>query len=521
MLDRSMQATSSLDIDARSRLTLLGLVVASMSLRLWGAFSDLPYIFHPDEPRYISVIQGIFKTGDLNPHFFNYPSMFLYINALGYLPYYFFGKLTGAFNTPKDILAPTSLAMGTTFTATPSSVIISRLLTMLFGTAAVVLLFFIGQRLTNKYRVGLLAALMLAISPSSVVNSRYITPDTYVVFWELATFLAATLILQQGKTWHYVLAGLSAGFTASSKYNGALIMLCVVAAHFLRYGWPGIRDYRLYLAALLGIVGFVLVTPFSILDSQNFLHDLQFEAQHYSTGHAGMEGNALMWYGAFLWNIEGIISLLAVVQVIRGLYLRSKATILIASFVVVYLAFISSYVVRNDRTILPAIPFLILLGAILLVEVCWPALFDAASSRAIVKAPIALLACAALATPLWNTAQNAIQLTTVNSRTTARRWVNSNLPAGARIGVESYAPFIDPGRFSLQGFGRMIDNPPDWYIGNGFEYLIFSQGMYGRYYLEPDKYPHEIALYNAFFNRFDLVDTFDDGGYEIRVYRVK
>ena len=127
----------------------------------------------------------------------------------------------------------------------------------------------------------------------------------------------------------------------------------------------------------------------------------------------------------------------------------------------------------------------------------------------------------ALATPLWNTVHTAIQLSTVDSRTTVRLWANSNLPKGAHIAIESYAPFVDPARFAIQGVGRMIDNPPDWYIDNRFDYLIFSQGMYGRFYKEPDKYPREVALYNALFGRFNLLYARNDGDWEIRVYQVK
>jgi len=67
----------------------------------------------------------------------------------------------------------------------------------------------------------------------------------------------------------------------------------------------------------------------------------------------------------------------------------------------------------------------------------------------------------------------------------------------------------------------MIDNTPEWYINNGFDYLVFSQGMFGRFYREPDKYSHEIALYNSLFDKFNLLYTCNDGGYEIRVYQIK
>ena len=68
---------------------------------------------------------------------------------------------------------------------------------------------------------------------------------------------------------------------------------------------------------------------------------------------------------------------------------------------------------------------------------------------------------------------------------------------------------------------RIIDHEPEWYIENGFEYLVFSQGMYGRFYLEPERYNMQVSQYDSFFNRFELIMKFIDGDYEIRIYKVK
>ena len=67
----------------------------------------------------------------------------------------------------------------------------------------------------------------------------------------------------------------------------------------------------------------------------------------------------------------------------------------------------------------------------------------------------------------------------------------------------------------------MIDYEPEWYRQNGFDYLIFSQGMYGRFYAEPERYSMEVAQYDDLFNRFTLTRKFSDGGYEIRIYKAK
>lgn len=501
----------------------IGLILlTALLLRLWGVNYDLPYIYHPDEPGYIAISQNIFKTGDLNPHFFNYPSLFFYINAISYIPYYLFGKLTGVFHTPSDILPPISLAMGVTQAQMPTTVLLGRVITICFGVGTAGLTYFAGKQITGRTAVGLLASLMVAISPTNVLHSRFITPDTFVTFFATASLLASILVYQQGKTWQYIIAGICVGLTASSKYNGGLIILPLLLAHFLRYGKTAFKQPELYLALLFCGVGFLATTPYAILDSAEFLNDFKFEVQHYSTGHAGMEGNTLEWYLNYMWKTGGGLYLLAFSGVLYGFISRPKETSLLSVFPLVYFAFISRFVVRNDRTFLPLTTFSYLLAAWFLMLV-----FDKLrkaqkeSLRRLFLAVFAGLLIAVLALPISKTIADTRSLTTVNSRETARIWIDNNLPPGSKIAIESYSPFVNPSRFSVQGFGRIIDHEPEWYIGQGFDYLVFSQGMYGRFYQEPERYESEISQYNNFFRQFYLVKKFTDGGYEVRVYRVR
>jgi len=499
---------------------LLGITLLAISLRIWGINFGLPYLYHPDEPVGVGIAQSMFKTGDLNPHFFHWPSLTFYINVLAYIPYYFAGKLMGVFHSPADIPGPTMLAMGVGQAPMPTTWLLGRILTVTFGSAAVVLVFLIGRGLTNNTAVGLLAAIMMTISPTNVAHSRFITPDTFTVLFALLSFWGSVQAFQQGKPWHYIIAGIGSGLTTSTKYNGALIVLPLVLAHFLRHGLKGIRERSLHFALLLSIVVFLATTPFALLDYPKFLTDLQFDAQHYSSGHAGMDGNTLNWYLAYLWRVEGPVALLAVLEILRGICARSKQTALLFIFPLIYFTFISSLVVRNDRTLLPSTPFLLLLASSLLVNLFRQADTRRSNTRKLLIFAVGVLAMASLGLPLLQTVKSNIQLTTVDSRETARIWIARNLPNGARIVIESYAPYVDPQRFSVQGFGRMIDRTSDWYTANGFEYLIFSQGMFGRFYREPDRYYNEVSQYEDLFRAFDMVKTFTDGGYEVRIYSV-
>jgi hypothetical protein len=272
----------------------------------------------------------------------------------------------------------------------------------------------------------------------------------------------------------------------------------------------------------LAPIAFLATTPFAILDIPKFLEDTLFEVRHYSTGHAGMEGNSLAWYLQYMWETAGLIFVLSALEIARGLYSRVKEVILLSVFPLVYFAFISSFAVRNDRTFLPLAPFLFLLAASFVVQVLERA--NRLQSNTLRRLSVLGIVCVLVAgfiLPTSRTIADTVQLTAVDGREISREWIDRNIPAGARIALESYSPFVDPNRFSVQGFVRMIDHEPEWYMENGFDYLVFSQGMHGRFYAEPEKYSMETSQYDDLFNRFTLVRKFSDGGYEIRIYKTE
>jgi 4-amino-4-deoxy-L-arabinose transferase-like glycosyltransferase len=509
----------SVRLTATTLLVLLGIILLALVLRIWAVDFGLPYLYHPDEPDKIVTALRMLKTGDLNPHYFKKPSLFLYLNTLAYVPYSMAVQQAGVIGARADIPEPTMLAMGVGIEPLPSVVLVSRLMSVFFGTAAVAVCFWAAWRLTSRSAAGLLAAALLAVSPTCVMNSRYIAPESLLTFLLLLTLGASAQIWQRGQTRYYVLAGLAAGLTAASKYNGALVVLVIIAAHFLREGRSGWRKRNLYLAIGLSAVGFVAATPYAILDFSKFIADFSNQAQAYSTGHFGMEGNTFAWYLSYLWLFEGPVVVLAVIQVIRGVFSRSRAVLLVSVFPVAYFVFVNLYVVRNDRLILPLLPFLFILAAMLAVD-----LFDQLKLRAFyrpwVKWIIGVGLILVMIFPLAQTVYSTTQFAAIDSRETARVWIDQNLPPGSKIALESYAPYIDPGKYTVQGFLRIIDHPVAWYADNGYEYIVVSEGMFGRFFLEPERYAAEVAQYEELFQTLEPVRLFTDGGYDMRIYRI-
>ena len=93
---------------------------------------------------------------------------------------------------------------------------------------------------------------------------------------------------------------------------------------------------------------------------------MRYETQHYTTGHVGMEGDTLRWYPRICGILLASSPYFAVIAIGWGARKRSTNILLLAIFPVTYFVFISRFVVRNDRTMMPLIPFLFLLATWLL-----------------------------------------------------------------------------------------------------------------------------------------------------------
>ena len=223
--------------DVRELVIVGAIVLAAFLIRGWGLNFDLPYLTHPDEPNKIEMAQRMFKTGDLNPHYFWKPTLFIYLNAALYGPYYAYGPSIGPLSNPSSITPPIMLTGGNGWTPMPNTVLMGRSLTLLSAILSIPMIYLIGRRVYNRKSVGYLAAVLLALSPNHVYNSRFITVNAFLVLAILVVTWFSVMIYDRGKTRDYVFAGLATGSAVSLKYPGIVVASSFVAAHLLRIGW--------------------------------------------------------------------------------------------------------------------------------------------------------------------------------------------------------------------------------------------------------------------------------------------
>ena len=58
------------------------IVVVAGALRLWNIGAGIPHNVGADEPQIMQRVVHMMKTGDLNPHFFDWPSLTFYLNLV-------------------------------------------------------------------------------------------------------------------------------------------------------------------------------------------------------------------------------------------------------------------------------------------------------------------------------------------------------------------------------------------------------------------------------------------------------
>src|SRR5215207_2120174 len=270
------------------------IVLAALALRMWGLRSGLPYVDHPDEPNPISYVVRMLRTGDLNPHFFQKPTLYVYM-LLGVLSvHYRLALQSGLYGALDQMTVTTHI-----YTTIPGFFLWGRVLTVVLGGLTVAGVYVLGRRVWG-IGAGLIGALFLAISQFHLQHSQYVTTDVASGLFVLLSFIFAVAIARQGRWSAYLLAGLLAGFAASTKYNAGLIVLPIVAAHGLCWGWRSLaRGARLAGAAAASLLGFLLGTPYALLSWREFIKGLLGQVAAYNDGSQGDIRGA--------WNLRGYL----------------------------------------------------------------------------------------------------------------------------------------------------------------------------------------------------------------------
>lgn len=338
----------------RRLLPVAAVLLVAAALRFAGLGFGLPLSESRPDEMTIAYQAMKFGRGDLNPHSFNYPSLFKYLVFVEFGVDYVVGKVRGAWHGQDDFLRAF-------FAADTSFRLLMRTLSATMGTLGVALLFRSPGR---AY-----AALLLAVAFLHVRDSHFGVTDVTMVTLATASVLAALRLLDTGSWKVAVVAGLLAGFATSTKYNAAVLGLPLVLG-----GWwgGGTKPAAVAVAAL--VVGFVLGTPYAVLDPHTFLTDVRFEAAHLQSGqYVDVGGGWVHHLEASLRYGLGVPLLsFGLVGLVVALLAGGRRAWVLYSFPVVYYVLIGRGETAFFRYALPVVPFLCVGAGTLVGRLPWP-----------------------------------------------------------------------------------------------------------------------------------------------------
>jgi hypothetical protein len=257
------------------------LVIAiGLALRLWRIGAGLPDFLDEAIPWKTAFRMWTDEHRvDWNPHFFNYPSLTIYLCLFLQKLLYAVGHALGRYPTPADFLMDYELD--------PSPMVIAaRTLGVAFDAVTLVMVARIGERLHRG--AGVAAAALVALAPTMIATSRAIYTDTYMTAFALAALERMLAFRDEGKPAQLAAAAVLAGLAAGSKYPGALALVPLAWVLIERRGRQGALPWALACVAAAGV--FFITTPFALLDFATFRRDLGFEGLHMASGHLGSAG---------------------------------------------------------------------------------------------------------------------------------------------------------------------------------------------------------------------------------------
>lgn len=443
---------------------LASIVAVGALLRFVPVWFGLPYLqARPDED--VAINLAVHTLTDLNPHFFHWPSLTLYVfgGAIGV------ARLIGIVPDPSPSIGP-------------EHVILARSLIAAAGTVTLVVLYRLSRRVVDD-ATALVAAALLAVAMLHVRESHFAMTDTLMtllVTASLALLLEAVAETDARRALRsFAAAAAAGGLATSTKYNAAAVAAAMGAAQLIVLGRSrlGVRDLRAWLPSLVYAVvfaaAFAAATPYAVLDFQAFKTDVLFDLTHLSGGHGVDLGRG--WRYHLTHSLPHGVGVSAFAAALLGTvpFVRQygRAAFVLGSFCAALYLSVGSGRTVFFRYVLPLVPVACLVAAVGVREAArWLSSRARMSRAASLGVVLALTAGPGLVNCIWFDAL----LARTDTRVLAARWLEQQLrpdhtlhdAGGPYVALDlSRAAYqrvdFDP---ATQAFTHADGGKPDWLV---------------------------------------------------------
>jgi hypothetical protein len=486
---------------------LLALLALALAARTVGIGYGLPWLFYfHDEPQIVLRALRL-GTGDLNPHFFIWPgTLLLYLALAAYGALFVIGRLCGWWAGREGFAAA--------YFADPSIFyLLARFESVGFGVATVGLAYALG-RAGWEAPVGLAAALGLALNALAAHYAHLAHPVTAMTAFVTLGLWAAVRLANGGTARHLAIASLATGLGVACQYHAALLAAPIGTALLLRAGAaPAPERPRWLLRGVIALAGavavFLIVCPYSLLDFATFRGDLTW-ITHKAEGslapgapaaRAGLVPGLIAFWRECLHPGLGIpLALAAGAGALLALVRRTRADLVLLSFVAAYLLLVSRATELNDRYAIPlTVPALVLAASGVAWALARLALPAGTKAWAV---PLAMLALCL--PPALTLIETDVSMTRGDTRIDALRWFEAHVPGDERVVIDmsrfwnSASPPLAENRERL---GERLSEAEGGFSGGG------HSAAYADFYRYRMSHPHQPAYYLRTTDMGDSVRT--------------
>jgi YYY domain-containing protein len=329
-------------------------------------------------------------------------------------------------------------------------ILVGRVLSGIFDTITVFLVFLLGKRLADE-RTGLFAAALACFAVESIQLAHFAMVDCILTTFVTGTLLAAVIMFEQGRTRDYIFVGLWLAAAFATKASSVPLIGAVGLAGI----WRQARIHRLLtwetarLTLLLASVTFV---AFFIFQPYTFSHAFTDQWDFYNG--VKQQGDlasgsviyfyTIKWHGttALLYPLSQLtnyslgipLALLAyaglLYEAVRALTPKRHAGAIVAFFVFTYFVFTGVQYVKLLRYMEPIVPALCVLAALLIAALVHNRVWLV--SRILRGAGYALGAVVLALTVIYGIAYQHIysQPLTANQAST---WIYAHIPPDSRV----------------------------------------------------------------------------------------
>lgn len=407
------------------------ILLLSLFFRLWGINWGLPYLYQSEEYKIVNYTLKMLGNKTLNPHFFEYPSLYYYFMAVVYGIYFIVGFVLGVYKSASEFAV--------LFVKNPTGIyVVSRVIESLFGVGVVYLTFLTGKKVFNR-RVGYLLAFFVAITPNLIDNCHKIKGDMAMLFLSLLFFYFLIQYYYEEKERYLLISGVVLGLSVSTKYLAiGMSVLIPVVCYFVdrRRNKFFLRNRNFYFAILLSITFFFLGSPFILISYKEFLETFKniFVPRTDASKNIGLGFLYVLKHFLYIGDINenyfwlGLVGYLGFFNALYKIIFQKKEKyVLMILPVITYFFIVGRHIFPGKGFLFNAFPFFLMTGADFV---------DNFFYNKVLRWPVFVLLVLSIGSSLWVSFNVSYAFTLPDPRTEAKNWIEKNIPSGTAILID-------------------------------------------------------------------------------------